>query len=138
MYATLQHLIYAFGEAELVQLTDREAAGDYDAVVINRALADADELINSYLIERYTLPLPATPQVVIARACDIARFRLYKDAPSEEVRKRYEEAVTWLRDVVAGKAGLGFPDSSQQPGDATHRAPRVGQAASGFDWAGYE
>jgi phage gp36-like protein len=135
MYATIANLIASFGEAELVQLTDREATGDYDEAVITRALQDAAELINSYLSQRYPLPLPATPQVVITRACDIARWRLYKDAPTEEVRKRYEEAVAWLRDVVAGKAGLGFPDSSQQP--APIGGVRHGQAVSGFDWGAY-
>lgn len=113
-YATIQNLIDAFGQKELLQLTDRERAGSINTAVAERALTDADELINSYLSQRYSLPLPTVPQVVISRACDIARFRLHKEG-HEEVRTRYEEAVVWLKDVVAKRAGLGFPETSQQP-----------------------
>ncbi|MGB0218347.1 MAG: gp436 family protein [Sinimarinibacterium flocculans] len=134
-YASQDDLVARFSEQELIQLTDRDNEGAIDTDVVDRALADADELINSYLSQRYPLPLPSTPAVLTSRASDIARFRLYDDAPTEEVRKRYEEAIAWLRDVVAGKAGLGFPDSSQQP--ATVGGVRHGQAASGFDWSAH-
>ena len=114
-YAASTDLVEAFGELELKQIADRDRDGIADAAVVSRALQDADELINSYLAQRYTLPLPSVPKVLVSRACDVARFRLHKEGGHEEIRTRYEEAVSWLKDVVARRAGLGFPEADQQP-----------------------
>lgn len=133
-YATTANLVEAFGELELIQLTDVNAVA-IDQARVDRALASADELLNSYISRRYPLPLPSTPPVLTSRACDIARFRLHKEGMHEEVRERYEEAVAWAKDVAAGRANLPFPDSATQPSGLG--APRFGQAISGFDWSAY-
>lgn len=134
-YASKADLVARFGEQELIQLTDRANADQIDDAVVDSALADADELINSYLTQRYPLPLPSVPAILVSRASDIARFRLYDEAPTPEVRKRYEEAVSWLKDVAASRAGLGFLESGEQP--KTLGGVRHGQAKSSIDWSGH-
>lgn len=115
-YASQQNLIDRFGEDELIQLTDRQSLGVIDATVINRALADADALINGYLVGRYTLPLATpVPNVLERLACDIARYSLYEFKPTETVEIRYRDALELLRDVSKGRAELGLDNTDNQP-----------------------
>lgn len=112
-YATQQNLIDRFGEDELIQLTDREGLNAINTTVVDRALADADAQINGYLSVRYTLPLAAPlPDELEQIACNIARYALYGNSMIEIVEKRYEAAISKLRDVAAGRASLGMNDTS--------------------------
>lgn len=109
-YATQQDLIDRYGADELAQLTDRAAATTIDAVVVNRALADADSEIDSFLARRVTTPLSPAPQIVKAHACAIARFRLHKDHAPEHVRDAYKDAIAWLNKAAAGSISIdGLP-----------------------------
>ena len=47
-------------------------------------------------------------------ACDIAYFRLFQE-PTEEARKRYEDALRTLRDISAGKIKLPVADGQDAP-----------------------
>lgn len=105
-YATQQDLIDRFGDIELKELADRDGDGIIDAAVLADALADADALIDSYIANRYDLPLATTPARLIDVASDIARYKLYKDSPLDAVTDRYKDAMAFLRDVSAGKASL--------------------------------
>lgn len=124
-YATKQDMIDRFGETELAQLTDKDSGQAIDDFVLSRALTDAKGEIDSYLASRYDLPLSETPGVLVRRACDIARYFLYEDAPSDTVRQRYDDAVSWLRKVSEGKADLGLDSSDaevQPPSSAVDSA----------------
>lgn len=101
-YATLAEMITRFGEAELVQRTDRAEGVSIDTVVLERALADADAEIDGYLAGRYTLPLASTPAVLVRLAADMARYRLYDDGVPDTVRQRYEDAVSLLKRMASG------------------------------------
>lgn len=107
-YATLQDLIVEMGQAELVQLSDRAEppSGDIDVAVVELALEEADELIDGYLAAKYRLPLDPAPIPIKAAARDIARYRLYKDAPTEAVKERYKNALSLLKDIGAGRVRL--------------------------------
>lgn len=114
-YATPQDLEARFGADELVSRTDRSGAGvpDEDAVV--RALADAEAEIDGYVGARYRLPLPAVPAVLTRLACDIARYRLWQDAASAEVRARYEDARRLLEAIARGLVSLGVAEEDRPP-----------------------
>ena len=119
MYATKQNLIDRFGESELAQLTDRDAGTTIDDTVVNRALADADSLINGYLQTRYTLPLSSVPPVLEGVASDIARYYLFEDRATEIVEARYKDRVGWLKDVSTGKASLGLDAAGDETATET-------------------
>lgn len=106
-YAVQQDLVDRFGELELIQLTDRVGAEAIDATVLGKALADADELIDSYIASRAALPLATVPARLVRVAGDVARYYLHADGPTEQVATAYKEAIAWLRDVSTGKATLG-------------------------------
>ncbi len=114
-YATEQDLIDRFGESELIQLTDRAAAGTVDLTVSGRALSDADAEINGYLAGRYTLPLSSTPEVLVRIAADMARYYLFGSAVPEVVRTRYEDAVRLLKAIASGQVDIGVDALGNKP-----------------------
>ena len=84
------------------------------AAVVTRAIADADEEIDSYLSVRYALPFSATPNRVRSLSVDIAIYHLYKrrrGAP-EARAQAYKDALAFLKDVAKGTANLDVPDPS--------------------------
>jgi phage gp36-like protein len=109
-------MILLFGEPELVQLTDRAGtAGAIVDAVLNLAMTNAESEADSYLGSAYALPLPTVPAVLQTMVGDIARYRLYDNRATEEVQKRYDRAVSWLRDVSKGVVSLGIKSTDPQP-----------------------
>jgi phage gp36-like protein len=122
-YALQADMVTAFGESELIELTDRAvpAVGAIDVAVLTRALAAADALANNYLAVRYTVPLSVVPAVLMEACCDIARYELTRGPglrATEEIEKRYNQRVSWLRDLSAGKATLAEVADSAAPASA--------------------
>jgi phage gp36-like protein len=110
IYAAQADMVARFGERELVELTDTGdvRTGEINAAILAQALADADATINGYIGSRYQLPLATVPQLLVVIACDIARYRLMSDRPTDEVRQRREDAVSWLDKIAQGKYTLGL------------------------------
>lgn len=106
-YATQQDMIERFGSQEIVQLTDRANTGSIDATVLAQALADADAEIDGYLASRYVLPLNSVPPVLVRLACDIARYNLYDEHATDQVKERYQNARDFLTQIGTGKISLG-------------------------------
>lgn len=106
-YAVLSDLVARYGEAELIQLTDRMGDGAIDAAVVSQALADAGAVIDGYLAGRYTLPLASVPPILVGYCCDLARSRLYTDTPPENITKRADDAVKFLSLLGQGRINLG-------------------------------
>lgn len=101
MYATKSDLVVRFG-GELEQLLMMLPS----VTAVEDAIQDATEEINGHIGGRYSLPLPNVPSNLKRMACDIARYRLYFQQPTEEVRKRYEDAISFLKRVAENKAHL--------------------------------
>lgn len=108
MYADAYDMEVRFGEAELIEITDRSDSGQYDDEFVLSAIEDASAEIDSYVAVRYTLPLSDVPPLLRRLCCDIARFRLYDDSPTEEVRRRYDSALEQLRRVARGELLLAY------------------------------
>jgi phage gp36-like protein len=106
-YCTSQNLVDAYGENELIQITDRSAQNSMDYAVLDAAIARAEARINRYLTAY--LPLATTPADFVQIACDITRYFLYNDQPTPFVQKNYDDAIAYLEKVAAGKIPLG-PD----------------------------
>ena len=109
-YSTQADIEEQLSEAELIQLTDDANAGVVDASVVARAIADADDEINSYLQERYTVPLNPAPSLVRKLSVDLAVYNLYsrRDLDAPVRTKRYEDATRLLKALARGEASLGL------------------------------
>ncbi len=118
-YATQADLTDRFSTVELTQLTDRDnTVNAIDATVLERALLDADAEIDARLQARYALPLASVPQVLVNIACDIARYRLYDDRATDQVTRRYEDAIRLLDKIGKGEVNLGLTAALQPTGVA--------------------
>ena len=133
-YATAAELLTRFDAAEIAQRVDRgvprlvtselltsvATSADLSAftaaeiiranaslVVLQRALADADDTINGYIITRYSLPLAPVPAVLARVACELARFYLYDDQVTDLIRDRHAANMKWLAEVSKGTVSLG-------------------------------
>jgi phage gp36-like protein len=107
-YVTVQSLIDEFGEAELIELTDRATPRSLqvDADVAQVGCDRANAEIDGYLRARYTLPLATTPDVLRFLGRDLARYYLHEREPGQLVQDRYDAAVKKLRDIATGVQAL--------------------------------
>ncbi len=110
MYASLTDLVDRFGADELTQLTTRwdPDAAEPDESRANNALEDATAEMDVYIGTQYALPLASVPVVLKGICCDVARYRLFGEKASDEVRRRFDDAVTLLNRIAKGTASLGL------------------------------
>lgn len=118
-YAQKSDLIERYGELELIQRTDRtnRPPTTVDEVVVGRALGDAASLIDGYLSKVFALPLDTVPAQLTKLQSDIARYYLHGTAAEKDgaVARAYGEAVSWLRDVAAGRVKLDDGGAAPEP-----------------------
>lgn len=112
-FLTRLELYARAGGRERVQRFAPTKAGGVDETAIDAAITAAEEEAASYLSARYPTQLPATAattpealKIQIAQASLYHLARAGRDQVSEEIRRGYEDAVSWYRSVVAGRANL--------------------------------
>ena len=105
-FASAQDLQDRFGLDELLLVADRDRDGVPDVEIIAAALEDADSEIVSILAGVVTIDPDNVPRNVRRGACNIARYRLYQAAPTDDVRQRYEDEIKYFEKVRKGDAGL--------------------------------
>lgn len=110
MYADRNDLEARFGEGEMQQLEIMQTVSNS----IEEALQDASEEIDSYIAVRYKLPLPETPSTLKRIACNIARYRLYFQRPTEEIENRYKAEIDFLKRIADGKAVLSILNTQNE------------------------
>jgi len=100
---------------------------------IRKAVAE----VNSYVAQRYTLPLPEIPDVLRDKAMDVVKYKLFSrrgirpGTADETIRQNYEDAIRWLRDLALGKTSLPL-GSSNGPSVPQGVAPRIRAARRVF------
>ena len=74
------------------------------------------------------------PKIVIANACDIARYRLYDEQVNPVAEKRYDDAVKFLRSVSRGdvKLGISTGPASSSAGSVQMNSGRQVFTGGGF------
>jgi len=99
-----------FGVDAIVVASDRNGTGAVDTSIITNAIIDATAEIDSYLTQRYDLPLVTVPTILSRLCCDIAYYRMSSDIGTltDEKRRRYDDAIKWLTAVAKETIGLGL------------------------------
>ncbi|ENW05739.1 gp436 family protein [Acinetobacter beijerinckii] len=98
MYATRDDMVKRYSLNEISQL-ERYLMGDES---VEAAIADAGSIIDGWIGAKYAIPLEYPPDNIKIFVCDIARYLLWKSKASEEVRRRYEDAMSYLKGVSKG------------------------------------
>jgi phage gp36-like protein len=107
-YVTLAQLTDRYGDTALIAVTDRGPfpAGVIDEAVIDRAIADADAVIDGYLARRYQLPLTVAQPLLVKIAGSLVFYGLHTFQPDEKIVADQKEALAMLRDISAGTVAL--------------------------------
>jgi phage gp36-like protein len=145
MYATPADMEARYGALALQRLTDREhpPAGAVNLVLLNARLQDASDLVDGYLVGRYTTPMETFPAVLKVHTCAICMYLLMgagADKDSTE-RRDYDAALAYLGRVAERKIDLLPPAVGEpavgagmvyfSPGAKDH-ARDAGEADDGF------
>ncbi len=91
----------------------------YDGRIVF-ACDDAGDMVDGYIAKRHTLPLSATPRLLVRLSAAIARYDLYLGGdrqPTEQVKTDRDHAIAFLRDVAMGKADLGLDAAGAEPAE---------------------
>jgi phage gp36-like protein len=138
-YATQLDISESYGDRILLIVADRKKRGIVDTEAVTRALDSASAEIDSYLGIRYkTLPLPNPSEMLKTCCMDIAIYRMSPNetALTDEIRKRYDDAIAWLKLVAKGDVSAqsaaastsltgGTPSGPTQPGTGANIVPTV-------------
>jgi phage gp36-like protein len=104
-YCASADLTTRYGDEALLQASDRDGLGVVNTALVTAACADATELMDGYLGERYTLPLTPVTGIVLGWACAIAWYKL-QFSPRDEDRLAYTDALDQLERARLGKLVL--------------------------------
>lgn len=151
-YATATDLITRFGAKEIAQRADRgvprrvteqllkdvaaaaslaaytvpeQAAAAEAMTVLQRALDDARDTIDTHISARYTLPIAPVPAILGRIGCNLARRYLYDDQVTESIKQAYDDDMKMLVAVRDGKASLGADATTNQQPASTAAAELV-------------
>lgn len=112
-YLTKQDLLDELGEVKLAQLTN-DSGNTVNDVRVAAVIENAKGVFESYIRNRYSLPVPATAQVKSLNK-KLAIFELFENRSSTDegvykVRQNaYHAAMAQLKDISSGKASLDIP-----------------------------
>lgn len=122
-YIAQANLENAFGTGDLKAWTDDDASGTIDAAKVAEAIAAAEGQIDGAAGQHYTVPLSlsnaSTAALVRGQACILAGYKLASRRPNvmDSLRKNYEDALAWLKDLADGGVALPGenPSSAARP-----------------------
>ena len=97
---------------DLIDLTDDADTGDINTATVAAALEEASGRVDSYCRNRYATPLQTSDDVV-GLTLDIAVYLLFsrrrETNVGETVLARFNQAISFLKDVGAARASLDQP-----------------------------
>lgn len=97
-------------EQDLRELTSDGEQIDW--AVVDDAILRASSIVDSYISVRYSVPITPTPKILEDKTVSIAVYLIYEKRAAgmtevpNDVRRRYEDALAWLKEVRDGKATL--------------------------------
>lgn len=105
MYISRDDLMLRFSETEILQL-ERNISRENGIESTEKAIQDACDIVNSHIATRYALPLKMVTEPLKRAVAVIARYYLYKNRPTEQVRLDYDDVMSWLVKISNGTAVL--------------------------------
>ena len=96
------------GEDDLIELSDQNRDGALDGDVIDKAIARADALINTYAKKLFQIPIDPVTDELRERSSELAAYylRKWKHALTDDDRKDFEEHIKWLTALSKGEVTL--------------------------------
>ncbi|MBS7703313.1 gp436 family protein [Chelatococcus asaccharovorans] len=117
-YALSADIDALYGEDLLKVIADRDRSGTVDQPSVDRALQEATGEIDAYISQRYAVPVSPVPTVLRRVCVDMAVYYLAGETGATitlEISRRYERALSFLKDVAKGTATLGSTEGEGDP-----------------------
>lgn len=116
-YATIADLELAHGAGFILKLSDREGTRQRNDAILDAALVRATSLANSYIDKKYRVPLASPPDFLVSAVMDVAVYMLTRNptTPTEEMRKRYDDAIKLFEKVSKGDVTLAGNEPADTP-----------------------
>lgn len=116
---TGEMLAIAAEGGDLSSYTDEERAATLAALaLVERTLQDARQTIDAYVGGRYQLPLTQAPEVLERIACQLARYSLYDDRATEQIKVLRDDSIKFLEQIAMGRIQLGVTALNAAPASA--------------------
>lgn len=115
-YEQLQNQFPDTDLAELSQDSTGETVDDGAKNIILQLILDAQSFVDSYLNQRYSVPLATVPDSIRNATGTITYYRLHERRDhmiSDRLQEIYGQTVAWLRDLAKGTASLPVPPASE-------------------------
>ena len=108
-YIAKADILEQIPESDLIELTDDENTGLVVDSIVDGAIVNAEGEVDGYLATRYSTPVTPVPDIVKAFTVDVAVYRLYgrRQGATEDIEKRYKNAIRFLKDASNGVVTLG-------------------------------
>lgn len=105
-YLTQDGYVKRFGAEELEQVLATD-----ETITLDAAIADATAIVNGYLVavpdRVFAVPLVgAVPSRIEELTADLARYEIHAKKVTLEIKRRRNEAIAFLKDMVAGLVGI--------------------------------
>ncbi|MFA7327129.1 MAG: DUF1320 domain-containing protein [Candidatus Kapaibacterium sp.] len=111
LYIDLVYIKARVDDTTLKNLTkEKGGADEIDEALVTARIADAESLVDSKLVKRYSVPLTTAPANIKQITYDITLYYLYKTHRThkmdEEIKFGYEQAIKELNRIEDGKSNL--------------------------------
>lgn len=123
----------AGGAAKLVELADLDGDGALDTAAVERAIADADALINAYAQRRNVVPYSPVPDTIRRFSAREAVYQLKvaRSCVTELDQAQHEELVKWLELLAKGYVTVGVePEPAASSAHVAEESDRETEVAS--------
>lgn len=119
-YTSKALMIARWGTDEVARSADRDPQdGVSEDEAIAAACEDASSLVDSYLVKAgIVVPVDPAPAVLVMHATNVAMYELSQGvgaAYTEEKRKRFEDAISWLKTMASGSGALPGIEPANKP-----------------------
>lgn len=106
--------VAAGGPDQLIELTDQDRNGAVDGIVLDKAIARADALINTHVAKLFSIPVTPVPTELKERSAELAVYYLRKQnrALTKDDQDNYDAHMKWLKALADGEVTL---DSNPLP-----------------------
>lgn len=133
-YSNVDDLKIKIDETALIQLTDTAQTGRIDTAKVDRAVRDADALVDSYVSRVYKVPMNPVPNVIVDISSTMAIMNLHRFRSLESAvwKNAYDAAVSFLIKVSQGSATLEGAVKEPAPSDNTSSSASFDSAPRQF------
>jgi len=112
-YITNGDIEKRIGTTAYIELTDDAGTGSADSTLVDEARLGAEGEANSYLANRYAVPVDLSEEPEAAAALktfvlDLAAYRLHSRKPPvpDDFTRRRNEAIRWFERIASGTVHL--------------------------------